>query len=267
MVVARCPCHSTRVEDDGLCPAAHLRGLLRGAQYLAGHAQVEVDTYCNVAGADKAPENIKRSSQRLQAELAAAQSHLMTAEQAVSPILNGELVDEATHETAENYLWSALQTYVSLGQSVAFPSILQDQSRRGHTPPPALKQSRTISRGDRWCLTSDMANQELKRTGRSAWAEDELVELWSNKRWKISGEEQRFLAETAALQREGAIRSDSYIAECPFNPVWTVLRPVTVAGQRLGRGSQFAYNHHSGKGQLLTGFQPVDDFEECQDDD
>jgi hypothetical protein len=53
----------------------------------------------------------------------------------------------------------------------------------------------------------------------------------------------------------------------PFNPIWTPLGPMTVVGQRIRSGQQFAYNHHHGKGQLLTGFKPVDGFEECEDDD
>jgi hypothetical protein len=77
----------------------------------------------------------------------------------------------------------------------------------------------------------------------------------------------RRIHETAALQRQGAISADSYLVECPYNPVWTARRPVTILGRTLRAGSQFAYNHHGGKGDLLTSFRSAPDFEECQGDD
>ena len=256
-----------RIEAEGRCPVVHLRGMLRGSQRLNNCVHVEVETYCRFASQSGAPADVQSAAKRLQAELARAESNLKTAEQAVYPIFNGQPVDDETHEEVENYLWSSLEIYLWLGQAVAMPSLLNDQRRKGHRPPPPGKLSRTVSRSDEWCLTSDRARQELESTGRASWARDELDELWTNKRWKISAQERQYLDEVAELERQGAVRGDSYLAECPFNPIWTTLRPVTVVGQRIPKGQQFAYNHHHGKGQVLTGFHAVDDFEECEDDD
>ena len=103
--------------------------------------------------------------------------------------------------------------------------------------------------------------------GRGEWAEDELRELWENKNWRLSADEVQFLAETKELERQGAIRADSYMAECPFDPVWVTTRPVTILGRQMGLGSQFAYDHHHGRGQLMTSFQSVPDFQECAEDE
>ena len=159
---------------------------------------------------------------------------------------------------------------------MAIPSLLtgQDPSstrahRAGHTPPPSPQTfgARHIGRSERWLLSDGAARQRLRAKGRTDWAEDELDELWENKGWILSSEEQRLLAETAELQRQGSIRPTSYMSECPFDPVWTATRSITVLGQPIRPGGQFAYNHHHGKGELLTSFRSVPDFEECQDDD
>lgn len=255
-----------RIEARGRCPAQHLKGMLRGAQYLDRYAQVEVESYCGTVAQGDAPPEILAASRRLQGELARAQSHLRTAEQTVSPILNGERVSQQAHEDAENSLWESLQTYVWLGQIVAIPALLDQPRGVGHQPPPPGSVPRTIDRENQWYLTSDQARGELGATGRAAWAENEFDEFWGNKRWRLSADEARYLSEVGALQAAGAISSESYLAECPFNPIWTAQRDVVVMGKRLRRGQQFAYNHHHGKGELLTGFQAVGDFMACEDD-
>lgn len=118
-----------------------------------------------------------------------------------------------------------------------------------------------------WCLTDPQAERELRAEGRTGWAEDELEELWGNKGWKLSAQEQAFLSEVKALEAQGAVGPASYMAECPFNPVWVAYRPVELLGERLRAGGQFAYNHHDGKGTLVTSFRTASDFEECADDD
>lgn len=261
-----------RIEVEGRCPPPHLKGLLRGAQRLNEYAQVEVETYCGTLSHPDVPEQVASAMRRLQAELARAQSNLRTAEAAVMPILNGQRVDQQTHEEAENYLWSSLETYMWLGQIVAMPSLLDEPvvgrttGTGGHRPPPP-RVSRTVAHGDRWLLTSDMARRELSSTGRTPWAEDELQELWTKKRWRLSPEEARYLDEVSNLAADGSITSQQYLAECPFNPIWTPQRDVVVAGRRFRRGQQFAYNHHDGKGEVLTGFHAVGDFMACEDDD
>jgi hypothetical protein len=141
-------------------------------------------------------------------------------------------------------------------------------ARRGHRPPPPpVGQGRTITRAERWLLTSGVARERLRNEGRTYWAEDELNELWENKDWHLSAKEAQFLAETADLERQGAIRAESYMAECPFDPVWVTTRPVTILGRRLRPGSQFAYDHHHGRGRLVTSFHPVPDFQECSEDE
>ena len=267
-----------RVEAEGRCPLAHLKGMLDAATYLNNFAEVEVGRYADAATAATAdaPKEVTVAAQRLQGELASARSRLAMATGAVVPILNGEAVDEATHEEAETTLWTSLSTYVWLGQVVAIPSLLTGQEtpsshshRKGHAPPPPPQSRgpRRINRTERWLLTDGNARQRLRADGRSGWAEDELDELWENKDWTLSAEEQRLLAETAELQRQGSIRPTSYMSECPFDPVWTATRPITVVGRQIQAGGQFAYNHHHGKGELLTSFRSVPDFEECQDDD
>jgi len=266
-----------RVEAEGRCPISHLRGLLDGATYLENYAEDEVGQYAAATSATSAtPTEVTTAARRLQAELAAARSRLAMATGAVLPILNGEPVDEETHEEAENNLWASLAAYVRLGQVVAIPSLLTSQTmpppraeRMGHTPPPPPRVTgpRRVDRSERWVLTDGNARRRLRDEGRASWAEDELDELWENKNWTLSADEQRLLAETATLERQGSIRASSYMAECPFDPVWTATRPVTVLGHAVKAGSEFAYNHHHGKGELLTSFHSVPDFEECQDDD
>lgn len=265
-----------RIEAEGRCPVVHLKGMLQGTKYLDDYAQVALDEYVSAAASPDAPREVKAAAQKLRGELAAARSRLAMAEGAVSPILAGQDVDQETHEGAEDNLWQTLATYVRLGQVIALPSLLAsapvpDQTRRqrvGHTPPPPPRPTgpQRIDRRERWRLTDGVARQRLVAEGRADWAEDELDELWENKGWTLSADEQRFLDEVEALQHNGAVRATSYMAECPFDPVWTATRPVTIMGQQIPMGGQLAYNHHHGKGEVVTSFRSAPDFEECQDD-
>lgn len=268
-----------RIDAESRCPVVHLKGMLKGTEYLRNFAEVEVGRYVTaVAAAADAPRDVKDAANGLKGELAKAQSRLRLAEGAVNPILNGELVDDETHEEAENNLWNCLASLVWLGQVVAMPSLLSAHAmpdaggtRQGHTAPPAPFGGslgvRHIDRSERWLLTDGTARSRLQREGRTRWAEDELDELWENKNWTLSPDEQRFLAAVQQLQRDGSVRPTSYMAECPYDPVWTTLRSITLMGQQLGAGRQLAYNHHDGKGELLTSFRDAPDFEECAGDD
>jgi len=265
-----------RIEAQGRCPVGHLKGMLQAARYLDGYAEVEVERYATaVKAASGVPEEVAVAAQRLTGELAAARSRLAMATGTVLPILNGQTVDATTHEAAETNLWTCLSAYVWFGQIVAIPSLLRRQNMPA--PPPQVEpggygqSSRPpadfyhVSPRERWLLTAESARAQLHADGRTHWAEDELEEMWQRKNWRLSPEEQRFLTETADLQRQGAISGGSYLLECPFNPVWVARRPVTVLGQSLPPGSQFAYNHHEGRGNLITGFRQGNQFEECED--
>lgn len=268
-----------RVEAEGRCPVAHLRGMLAVTAYLDAKAQVEVTYYASaVAVAPHAPREVAELAPRLKGQLAEAQSHLAMAKGAVLPILNGQAVDQATHEGAEDALWQCLSTYVLLGQLIALPSLLARATvetplawrGHGHTPPPppqGIIGPRRIDANEKWLLTDPAAYQRLRAEGRLSWAEGELDEVWERKGYALTAEEQRFLAETAELQRRGSLSADSYIVECPFNPMWTVRQPVTILGRFFRPGSQVAYNHHGGKGEMMTRFSTAPDFMECQDDD
>lgn len=267
---------SPRVDSPDRCPVSHLRGMVQAAHYLDEQAQVEIQTYAAATGRAEAPEKEKSLATRLQGEVAAAHSHLEMATQMVTPILDGQSVSADTHQTAEDNLWSALAAAFVLGQVIALPKLLDQApvgsygSRSnvgpGHRPPPGATVNPVVDRQSRWCLSSPMARSILTQQRRTGWAEDELDELWGHKHWRLSTEEQRLMDETSQLEAQGAVRATSYMAECPFDPVWSVLRPVTVLGQRLDSGSQFAYNHHPGKGGLITGFHTVNDFQQCEDD-
>lgn len=249
-----------RVEAEGRCPVSHLKGMLRGSQYLDNYAHVEVETYCGAVTRGTAPEEIKGTARRLHAELAKAQSQLQMAEQAVSPILKGEPVDDWTHEEVEDYLWSSLETYIWLGQIVAIPELLAEPSRKRRSSPPSSR-SRTVSHTQLWCLTSGLARRHLREEGNLGWAKDELEEFWRQKQWKLSTREQQYLAEVADLERRGAVVAESYRAECPFNPIWTAKRPVIVLGQLVNQGGEFSYTHQAGAEELCTSFLQADAFE------
>lgn len=271
-----------RILAPGRCPVGHLKGMLQAAQYLDTYAQVEVERYAEATRAvSDAPPEVTTAAQRLTGELAAARSRLAMATATVMPILNGQPVDTATHEAAENNLWTCLAAYVWFGQVVAIPSLLE-QPHPGDQQQPPGGQARGagygsaslppvgpahVSHQERWRLTTERARAQLHAQGRTHWAEDELEEMWRHKGWHLSPEEQRYLAETADLQRQGAISADAFLLECPFNPVWTAHHPVTVLGRSVASGSQFSYNHHAGRGGLLTGFRTGAAFEDCQDNE
>jgi len=101
--------------DDS--PVPYLKGPLRATQSLDGMATLAVADYVTAAGAARAEVGraLPTQEMRMQAQLAAAQSHLAIAEGYTVPILGGKGLDAATCTDVEQQLWAALQIYLWLG--------------------------------------------------------------------------------------------------------------------------------------------------------
>lgn len=147
------PVLPTRVESRGRCPTAHLKGMLRAAQYLDEQAQVETQTYTTAVAGAEAPEAVRDAAKRVATESNSAQFALRMTEQAVFPILQGEAVSDNTHEDAENRLWSCLETYTLLGQLIAMPEML-------NIPP--VRQAGQVSESRRSGLIESLARYALE---------------------------------------------------------------------------------------------------------
>jgi len=110
---------------DGSHEVAYLRGMLEAAQALEALAEVEVGNYVVNASKAEAPREIQARARRLQAELEMARSDVATAQYAVTPVFQGEVVDSGTCSQAEQHVCTALATFVRLGQIVAMPALLK----------------------------------------------------------------------------------------------------------------------------------------------
>ena len=95
---------------------------MRAAETLDDLAQIQVQAY--VSSTTYGDARSKESAQRLEAELAQAHSRLETAQgAALLPAKKGQKANAAIAPYAEGYVWSALQTYLWLGQVTAMPGL------------------------------------------------------------------------------------------------------------------------------------------------
>ena len=131
-----------------------------------------------------------------------------------------------------------------LGQILAAPQLVEQQppGRRLRPAPPRLRTPGEAG-FDQWCLTSAAYRSRL-RSGRTA-------RIAIDRLWRCDPEPDRTLGiqrQIEAALAAGSIRytysSDGLqrvFHDCPWGPIYEVVRPVRIAGTRLHALTQFTY--------------------------
>lgn len=95
---------------------------------------------------------------------------------------------------------------------------------------------RTVVRSERWSFSDPQAVKDLQET---PFGEQEIVEFWVRKGWKLTKREEAYFGTLDALARDGYITKVSRWAKCPYNPVYQALVPVDVLGVHVRSGQEF----------------------------
>ncbi len=252
-----------RIEAAGRCPLTHLMGIHAAAQALDGYGQARLNAYLAGIEASGAParDDVKAVFDELGQIRARAQSKLAFSNDQIATIKRGSDVPLETHEEAETRLWEALADHFLLGQFLAMPELLRSAAVAGHNA-----TGRTIARDDRWFMAEPDAQRDLKGT---KFGEQEIREFWTRKAWRTTPREERYLAQTEALAKEGAISIVSRWSTCPFDPVWQTLQPVSILDVPIDRGHEFHLEMNENEDDLQVGsprFRRTTGYEEEHDE-
>lgn len=236
-----------RIEAQGKCPLVHLKGIHAAAVALDQVGQGRLGAYlqsvqaCGVAP----PDDVKGYLSDLAQLWARAQSKVAFSNQQLMAVVMGGNVPMETHEEAENRLWDALADHFLVGQFIAMPELLTSSAMAG-----ANATGRLVPQEERWFMSDPDAVRDLRNT---QFGEQEIREFWVRKAWRTTPQEERYLAQTAAMRKEGLISVVSRWSTTPFDAVWQTLQPVVVLDRPMDRGTEFHLNMDENHDELDVG--------------
>jgi hypothetical protein len=236
-----------RIEAHGKCPLVHLKGIHAAAIALDQIGQARLGMYLQSVQASGVtpPDDVKGYLSDLAQMWARAQSKVAFSTQQLMAVSVGGNVTMETHEEAENRLWDALADHFLVGQFIAMPELLSAASMAG-----ANATGRLIPQEERWFMSDPDAVRDLRNT---QFGEQEIREFWVRKAWRTTPKEERYLAQTGALKKEGHISVVSRWSTTPFDAVYQTLQPVVILDVPMGRGTEFHLNMDENHDELDVG--------------
>ncbi|MEZ0230107.1 MAG: hypothetical protein ACAI25_15905 [Planctomycetota bacterium] len=248
-----------RIEADGKCPLVHLKGIQAAAKALEALGEVKLNGYvASIRQLGAAPPaEVASVLDEVDQIRARARAKVGFSNDQLAALAAGENVTLETHEEAETRLWEALCDHFLLGQFLADPDLLKSAIIAGHNA-----TGRQIAKDDRWFLTDVDAARDLKGT---KFGEQEIREFWARKGWRTTPREERYIAQTNALLKDGGISVISRWSTCPFAPVFQTIRPVAVLDQAFEKGTEFYLEMNDDEDELKVGsprFKRTSGYEE-----
>ncbi|MBF6557991.1 MAG: hypothetical protein IVW52_17935 [Acidimicrobiales bacterium] len=243
------------------CPPTHVEAMLAAAQALSDRGQAALADFCG----SSIPAEHTGTADQLRGLYAQADAAIGQAEQMWRPSRYQPL-----HRAVEDALRDALDQLFRLGQVLARPSLLGADGAKGagrgrHRMPgePGF---------DPWCLSDSAAARSL---GGDLAAKRALEHLWGS-----DPDPAATLALLETVEQEaddgsitGSDESGSYYYCTPWPTIYTVRRPVTIAGHNLTPGEQFTLDicvgGHMGRAPgfhrdlLVQNFHPTSRLRYC----
>ena len=247
------------------CPRAHLTAMLAAAGAMRGRAEAAL---ADLAKAPP-PQGKAGTASRLKGLAAEADSVVSFGESLWSPDATDEI-----HEKAENSLRRGIAAYYRLGQLLAMPALLEEPEITARPvngrrlPPPGQPGF------DPWCLT-DPASRSVWEQDPAACRAIEMLWLCDPDPAATLGIQSQIDAAAAAgsIVLGAAIgNAASHYFCCPWAAIYTVRRPVIIAGQRMRSMQQFTFDVSAEEmaegGEFVRGllpgpFHPTDEVDYC----
>jgi hypothetical protein len=239
--------------------------MLAAARAMRGRAEAALADLVKAT----APKGKTSAASRLRGLAAEADSVVSFGESLWSPGTTGEV-----HEKVENSLRRGIAAYYQLGQLLAMPGLLE----RPEITASPVNGTRLPLPGqpgfDPWCLTDPAS--------RSVWQQDPAARRAIDMLWRYDPDPAATLGIQSQIDAAAAARSivlgatigntASHYFCCPWAAIYTVRRPVIIAGQRMRSMQQFTFDvsaEEMAEGgefvrRLLPGpFHPTDEVDYC----
>jgi hypothetical protein len=222
--------------DDEDYPPQHVLALVRAAQQVGEQLEAALGTATGWAVPEPAPRQVL-DKVRVAAE--GCRSRLQDLSRMCRPSLPEDLRLWILQESRR-----LLDEQFRLGQMLAAPQLVEQQQPGRRLRPAAPRLRAPGEAGfDQWCLTSPAYRSRL-RSGRAARLENDRL-------WRCDPEPDRALGvqrQIEAALAAGSIRHtyspgglQRVFHDCPWGPIYEVVRPVRIAGDRLHTLTQFTY--------------------------
>ncbi len=114
-----------------------------------------------------------------------------------------------------------------------------DEAKEAHEhkkPIEPIEPGRKFEAGERWTLSDPTAVKALRDT---AFGEQEIVEFWTRKGWRLTRKEERYMDTVDLLAKEGRIKKTAHWSQTPFNAVYEAQQPLDIAGTHIEAGTEF----------------------------
>lgn len=109
---------------------------------------------------------------------------------------------------------------------------------------------RDVRQEDRWSLSHEKAVAMLRDTPHG---EDQIRSFWQRKSWRITGREERYLAQCQELVSHGAIRAYGHWAGPPYDPVFHTIEPIRILDVAVEPEHEVRLEMDENRDELLIG--------------
>jgi hypothetical protein len=228
------------------CPHSHLHAMLEATRSVREHAQAAM---LFLPDNDQLTDPIQQAQgHSIRQTLAAAVSKARYAED-----LHGDNPSREVHERVEPFLKEAIEGFYRLGQFIAIPQLItiavDNQSGKVQTHPQFQENRKFALPGqtgfDPWCLTDPVRKSKLMADKKARHAIHEL--------WRLDPAPEKTLAIQAEIAAAFERKDIVYAADqsgnrlghffcCPWAPVYSVVRPLTIGGKRLSVFQKFLFD-------------------------
>lgn len=221
------------------CPRAHLDAMLAATQQAHAHLDAMLGA---VLGAGPTPKRQAAALDRLQQ--LGIEAH--TASSYAAGLAHPG-ADTALHEVIEDHLHRALELQYHLGQLIADPDLLEGYVGPRGQGAPSPRAGAAPGPGqpgfDPWCLTSPKTREQWKGDPQAVRAITNLWQADPDPSRTVGLANQVAVAVSAgdigyATDERGRELGNYFC--CPWSAIYTVKRPVRIAGRRLRVMEQFA---------------------------
>lgn len=216
------------------CPQPHLQAMRTAAGALRDHAEAALADL----GRTSPPPHRRQAVERLTGMFADADGALSYARSLWSPG-----APMTVHQRIESSLKRAIEGFALVGQLCAMPALL-DRPQFAATPVTGTRLAMPGEPGfDPWCLTDPASRRMWQQDPAARRAIDVLWSYDPDPRATLTMQAQIDAAVAAGLVTPGLSATGQRMGNyycCPWSPIYLVRRPVTIAGQPLRPGQEFA---------------------------
>jgi len=222
------------------CPNSHLHGMLHAMRTIRDHAETAMMFLGESPPEDKQMQAQYNSINQLHASAITKARY--------SEDLHGTDPSPEMHERVEPHIKECIEHFYRLGQLVAMPQLAVKQPMVTKAPPKPTKPKGAMPGDpgfDPWCMTAEWAREAFQRDPQAREAIRTLWDMDPNPARTLDIHEDIREALSRGDIRHARRPDGTQLGHffcCPWQPIYEVLRPVTLDGTHLRAMQTFVFD-------------------------